>query len=401
MIDREDIAADGAEGFSELVARARLAVEPLFSTPRRRLITLASAGGLAVLLAGFVAACVILAPMMEARDAARVREIAALMRARHGGAAATLARIDPNAPLDPDQMTLAPEVLRNLDPAAAKLMNDAIPLSTEPNPAAAPFHLDSKDPLDVARATDCMTAAIYYEAANQGAAGEAAIAQVVINRMRHPAYPKTICGVVFQGSGRSTGCQFTFTCDGSLARPPSQKGWAAARAVATAALNGAVYTPIGHATHYHTVFVVPYWNTSMTKVATVGAHVFFRWNGTWGLPPSFRGVYVGGEPVLTTAAWFTAGPPTPALPPGPKAMPEKLEIAALTPLQPMEGIVPAQTVVQTSSAAAVRDSGQAADGASATAAKGQVLENVQPVDVKPSFFGSPRQNRANRLPIPH
>ncbi|MGJ3626051.1 cell wall hydrolase [Sphingomonas sp. MMS24-JH45] len=84
--------------------------------------------------------------------------------------------------------------------------------------------------------------------------------QVVLNRLRHPAFPKTVCGVVFQGAERSTGCQFTFTCDGALARQPSPLAWDRARKVAAAALAGAVYRPVGYATHYHTDWVVPYWS---------------------------------------------------------------------------------------------------------------------------------------------
>src|SRR3546814_17339709 len=69
---------------------------------------------------------------------------------------------------------------------------------------------------------DCLTAAIYYEAAQESESGKRGVAQVVLNRARHPAFPSSICGVVYQGSERKTGCQFTFTFDGSLARKPSR-----------------------------------------------------------------------------------------------------------------------------------------------------------------------------------
>ncbi|MFT2129823.1 cell wall hydrolase, partial [Staphylococcus epidermidis] len=92
-------------------------------------------------------------------------------------------------------------------------------------------------------------------AANETLQGQASVAQVILNRMRHPAYPKTVCGVVFQGSERTTGCQFSFTCDGAMGRPPSAEGWARARAVAASALNGFVAADVGMATHYHANYV--------------------------------------------------------------------------------------------------------------------------------------------------
>jgi spore germination cell wall hydrolase CwlJ-like protein len=85
----------------------------------------------------------------------------------------------------------------------------------------------------------------------------------VLNRMRHPGYPASICGVVYQGADRTTGCQFTFTCDGSLLRTPLASLWARSRKIAEDALSGRVYAPIGHATHYHADYVLPYWADSL------------------------------------------------------------------------------------------------------------------------------------------
>jgi hypothetical protein len=118
---------------------------------------------------------------------------------------------------------------------------------------------------------------------------------VVLNRMRHPAFPKTVCGVVFQGADRKTGCQFTFTCDGALARKPDEAAWARARKVAEAALSGFVMKKVGNATHYHADYVAPYWSPTLVKVAVVGQHIFYRWTGGAGLPPAFGGRYGGGE----------------------------------------------------------------------------------------------------------
>jgi hypothetical protein len=154
---------------------------------------------------------------------------------------------------------------------------------------------------DRARAQRCLTLAIYYEAATEPDAGQRAVAQVVLNRVAHPAYPDTVCGVVFQGSERRTGCQFSFTCDGSLAREPARMWWDRAAAVARAALAGTVYAPVGLATHYHTVQIHPYWADSLDHVGTIGAHRFYRWRGAAGRSLAFSDAYAGGEPVAAPA----------------------------------------------------------------------------------------------------
>ena len=185
--------------------------------------------------------------------------------------------------------------LQDLDPDQARVWNLANPTSVLPNPAARPFKLKTGGMLDEARAIDCLTAAIYYEAAWESVEGQRAVAQVVLNRMRHPAYPKTVCGVVFQGSNRTTGCQFSFTCDGAMNRQPQEAGWLRARSVASAALDGYVMKKVGTATHYHANYVAAYWSPSLVKVGTIGAHIFYRWTGGSGLPPAFSGKYLGTE----------------------------------------------------------------------------------------------------------
>jgi spore germination cell wall hydrolase CwlJ-like protein len=144
-------------------------------------------------------------------------------------------------------------------------------------------------------ALDCMTAAIYYEAANEPITGQRAVAQVIINRVRHPAFPDSVCGVVFEGSNRSTGCQFTFTCDGSLLRKPSSRLWLQARGVALAALGGFVETSVGHATHYHASYVRPYWAPKLTKLTAIGSHIFYQWPGGWARPAAFTDAYSANE----------------------------------------------------------------------------------------------------------
>ncbi len=163
-------------------------------------------------------------------------------------------------------------------------------------PVARAFRIDNSG-VDRSRALQCLTAAIYYEAASEPDGGQRAVAQVVLNRVAHPAYPKTVCGVVYQGSERPTGCQFSFTCDGSLARTPQRYFWQRAEDVARAALSGYVYAPIGLATHYHTIQVNPYWAPSLRYLTTIGAHRFYAFNGAAGNPASFRFAYLGGEPL--------------------------------------------------------------------------------------------------------
>ncbi|TWH95320.1 cell wall hydrolase [Sphingobium wenxiniae] len=182
----------------------------------------------------------------------------------------------------------------------ARALNAAIPFSKAANPAARPFVFAGSEAA-LARATDCLAAAQLYESGDD-MAGERAVAQVVLNRVRHPAFPKTVCGVVFQGQERTTGCQFTFTCDGALARTPGQAAWERARAIAKQALAGKVFKPVGHATHYHTDWVVPYWSGSLDKVTAVGTHLFFRWRGWWGTPPAFRKAQDMDEPIVSRIA---------------------------------------------------------------------------------------------------
>lgn len=129
---------------------------------------------------------------------------------------------------------------------------------------------------DRERAIDCLAAAIHYEAANEPLDGQEAVAQVVLNRLQKRGFPKSVCGVVFQGSYLSTGCQFTFTCDGSLHRRPSPAAWNRAREIAKRALDGHVMAEVGSAINYHAYYVRPYWSATLQKVARIGAHIFYE-----------------------------------------------------------------------------------------------------------------------------
>ncbi len=150
---------------------------------------------------------------------------------------------------------------------------------------------------DNSRALQCLTSAIYYEAGMEPDAGQRAVAQVILNRVRHPSYPKTVCGVIFQGSERRTGCQFSYTCDGSLRRKPAKFHWSRAKKVAALALSGKMASPVGTATHYHATYVYPYWAPSLRFLGTIGAHRFYSWKGNAGKASAFSQKYRGGEPL--------------------------------------------------------------------------------------------------------
>lgn len=188
-----------------------------------------------------------------------------------------------------------PDLYRPITPEEAIKENSERGFSGRPDTAAAAFRLKA-DKANSERALECLTQAVYYEAASEGGDGQRAVAQVVLNRMRHPGYPASVCGVIYQGSEKLTGCQFTFTCDGSLARLPAQSLWKQARRIASDALSGKVFAPVGHATHYHADYVLPYWADSLDKSVQIGRHIFYRFKGAFGENGAFRQRYAGVEP---------------------------------------------------------------------------------------------------------
>ena len=150
----------------------------------------------------------------------------------------------------------------------------ALPAPAFAGNAAEPF-VASRNPATFDRSLQCLTEAIYYEARSESEAGQRAVAQVVLNRVRHPSYPSTVCGVVYQGSQRTTGCQFSFTCTGVMGAITEPDAWDRARRIAQSALRGSVYRPVGLAVNYHTTAIRPYWAPSLVTQATVGAHIFY------------------------------------------------------------------------------------------------------------------------------
>ena len=180
----------------------------------------------------------------------------------------------------------------------AQRRNAAMPATLGALRPAKPFILTAASAADRRRALRCLTQAIYYEAGLEPTAGQEAVAQVVLNRVRDPNYPNSVCGVVFQGAERVTGCQFSFTCDGALSMGPVKWAWDRAQAVAERALAGHVATRVGTATHYHADYVHPWWAPTLSKLDQIGAHIFYRWKGVAGDTSAFIQAYAGREPVI-------------------------------------------------------------------------------------------------------
>ena len=163
-------------------------------------------------------------------------------------------------------------LVRSAALASLLLVPTSPALATE---TARPFEAP-QDRSSFDRALRCLTEAIYYEARSESEEGQRAVAQVVLNRVRHPSYPASVCGVVYQGSERRTGCQFSFTCDGSMARGVSDgASWARAERIATSALRGSVFRPVGLSLNYHTTAIRPYWAPSLVRHTVIGAHIFY------------------------------------------------------------------------------------------------------------------------------
>lgn len=206
---------------------------------------------------------------------------------------------------------------------AARQENDRLGFAAGTTASAKPFRALPAVGEDHDRALQCLTQAVYYEAAREPESGQRAVAQVVLNRVRHPAFAKTVCGVVYQRFNMSV-CQFSFVCDGALARRPLPDLWDRSRRIAAEALAGRVERQVGTATHYHADYVFPRWAPHLAKLAKVGAHIFYRWPGGWGLPGAFTGRYAGGEyvPAFDPSRFAAVGTPAIDYPPV-AALPER------------------------------------------------------------------------------
>jgi spore germination cell wall hydrolase CwlJ-like protein len=133
------------------------------------------------------------------------------------------------------------------------------------------------DPDHVAREQRCLAEAIYFEARSEPEEGQAAVAQVVLNRVKSGLYPTSVCGVVYQNRHRHLACQFTFACEGRSLRVTDAEAWDTAKRVARAVTDGTTYVAdVGGATHYHADYVRPYWARRLKKMDVIGRHIFYR-----------------------------------------------------------------------------------------------------------------------------
>jgi hypothetical protein len=122
----------------------------------------------------------------------------------------------------------------------------------------------------------CLAEAVYFEARSEPERGQAAVAQVVLNRVKSDAYPNTVCGVVYQNRHRYLACQFTFACEGKALRTDETGPWSTAQRIARDVAEGRTYLPgVGNATHYHANYVRPWWARYMDRREKVGRHIFY------------------------------------------------------------------------------------------------------------------------------
>jgi len=123
---------------------------------------------------------------------------------------------------------------------------------------------------------NCLSEAVYYEARSETRSGKIGVAEVVMNRVTSKHYPSSICEVVYQGSERQTGCQFSFTCDGSMDVAPKGKAWERSQDIAALVLTGMAPKLTGKATHYHTTDVNPPWASTLRYNGQIGSHKFYK-----------------------------------------------------------------------------------------------------------------------------
>lgn len=233
------------------------------------------------------------------------RQVAALAQRLESRRAA---RADaPSAPPSLASPTLAAQAVPApaVAPAQPVAMKAALIQPKARISAAEPFHL--RGALDQSRDLECLTQAVYYEARGEPKAGQQAVAQVILNRVRHPAFPKSICGVVFQGA-KTGGCQFSFACDGQPKHPMENAAWRRAEKVAADAMDGEVMTEVGDATHFHAARIGGPMS-GLLKVAQIGAHVFYRFGGRAGSSSMFHheAEPSSGQPIFASLALSPGG----------------------------------------------------------------------------------------------
>jgi spore germination cell wall hydrolase CwlJ-like protein len=166
-------------------------------------------------------------------------------------------------------------------PRTEHIASIALPIAAPARPmatSAAPIRTSADTVLRQLLAEHrCLSEVLYYEARGEGASGQKAVAEVVFHRMSHGNYGNSICAVVYEGAGHA-GCQFSFTCDGELARGRDPEAWHNSEMLAARILTGEVrlHDATGGATNFHAVSVQPDWADTLTRTTQIGNHIFYR-----------------------------------------------------------------------------------------------------------------------------
>jgi spore germination cell wall hydrolase CwlJ-like protein len=187
--------------------------------------------------------------------------------------AITLSSATP-APMDatPIEIAAAPVSLQS-----PRLDNGPMTILPKADDEGRPRYADLIDPDNLSKEQRCLAEAVYFEARSEPVEGQAAVAQVVLNRVKSGLYPSSICGVVYQNRHRHLACQFTFACEGKALRIRDTGSWERAKQVASAVLEGKTYlADVGGATHYHADYVKPYWARRLKKMDVIGRHIFYK-----------------------------------------------------------------------------------------------------------------------------
>ncbi|MBM6594610.1 cell wall hydrolase [Microvirga pudoricolor] len=173
--------------------------------------------------------------------------------------------------------TPAPVEMTPMEIAAAPVSRIEGGLTFAPKTESQPNYVDLIDPDNMGKEQRCLAEAVYFEARSESESGQAAVAQVVLNRVRSGLYPASICGVVYQNRHRHLACQFTFACEGKALRTTDTESWERAKRIASAVLEGKTYlADVGGATHYHADYVRPYWARRLKKMDVIGRHIFYK-----------------------------------------------------------------------------------------------------------------------------
>lgn len=191
---------------------------------------------------------------------------------------------DGSTPAVPRSVALSSTTPAERDSTPVEIV--ALPRNLRPEPAAnasiapkiaRPDYAALLDPGHIAREKRCLAEAIYFEARSESPKGQAAVAQVVLNRVNSGLYPESVCGVVYQNRSHYKACQFSFACEGKSLKITEPDPWRNAVRIADDVLDGQTYlTAVGSATHYHANYVRPGWAKRLTKMDVIGHHIFYK-----------------------------------------------------------------------------------------------------------------------------